>query len=193
MTPHALNPASTAVAVRPVPDGPPPGPPVDPVLLRRVLQPYSGKGCDYLKAMTAGPVDGSVRGAGEFAIAQSCYIDDTGHLNAAEVIICYNQLLYALLAVSIRERLVPALADRTEQDYWARQLDGVLITRQSASFVRPVSPRAFRGEISFGQALTGRPDRTLGGRSTVTLQTRFRFADDTGGSCHGEVRVVVLP
>jgi FcoT-like thioesterase domain len=168
----------------------PPTTPVDAPLLDRVLQPYRAKNCTYLQSLRTGNDQGVVRGEGEFAIAQSCYIDDTGHLNAAEVIICFNQVLYTLLAISIRDRLIPALADWTEDEYWARQLDGVLITRQSTTFTRPISPRAFHGEVVLGQALTGR----LGGSAQplVSLQTRFRFGDDGGGACHGEVRVAVV-
>ena len=168
----------------------PPTAPVDAPLLDRVLRPYRSKNCTYLQSLRTGNDQGIVRGEGDFAIPQSCYIDDTGHLNAAEVIICFNQVLYTLLAVSIRDRLIPALADWTEDEYWARQLDGVLITRQSTTFTRPISPRAFHGEVVFGQALTGRVVGSA--QPLVSLQTRFRFGDDDGGACHGEVRVAVV-
>ena len=39
-----------------------------------------------------------VTGAGRFSIPESCYIDDTGHFNAVEFNICYNQLAYVVFA-----------------------------------------------------------------------------------------------
>src|SRR5882724_11344285 len=39
---------------------------------------------------------GLVTAAGRFSIPESCYIDDTGHFNAVEFNICYNQLAYVM-------------------------------------------------------------------------------------------------
>jgi hypothetical protein len=186
MTQHALDIASPAAPSATAPSATP----VDARLLERVLQPYRGQDCAYLRQAGVVPGDGRPRAVGEFSIPQPCYIDDTGHLNAAEVIICYNQLLYALLAVSIRDRLVPALGDWTEADYWRHQLAGVLITRQTTTFTRPIDPRDFHGELSFDQALTGR--RSGRSQPLVTLRTAFGFGDRSGGACHGQVRVAVV-
>jgi hypothetical protein len=157
---------------------------VDDALLERVLRPYRAKGCVYLTSLhsTAGD-DGVVRGFGELEIGESCYIDDTGHLNAAEVVICFNQLLYTLLAVSVRDHLLPVFDGWTADDYWRRQLDGVLITRFTSTFSRPISPRRFRGEIGFVRAMR---DGAL-----IWLETTFAFGDDAGGTCSGGVRVAV--
>lgn len=168
----------------------PPATVVEPELLHRVLRPYRAMDCIYVQGMRTSHADGVVRGFGELRIPQSCYIDDTGHLNAAEVIICYNQMLYTLLAVSIRDRLLPAFAGWSMEDYWTRQLDGVLITRQSTTFIRPISPRRFHGEVVFSKTLTGRLGH--GAEPLVSLLTQFRFGDDDGGLCHGEVRVAVM-
>src|SRR6185437_12588121 len=47
-----------------------------------------------------------VTGKGCFAIPESCYIDDTGHFNAVEFNICYNQLAYVLFAGCIEAGLM---------------------------------------------------------------------------------------
>ena len=54
---------------------------------------------------------------GDFEIPESCYIDATGHLNSVEVNICYNQLLYVILAQSIASEVVPALDVFTLEHY----------------------------------------------------------------------------
>ena len=113
---------------------------IAPLLLDRVLRPYKPN-CRYLKAMTIDADDG-VRGFAELAIGESCYIDDTGHLNSVEVNIAYNQMLYYVIATAVRERLVAAFADWTMDDYWRRQLPGILIAETD----HPL-PRAHRPQL----------------------------------------------
>jgi hypothetical protein len=42
------------------------------------------------------------KGVGRFAILESCYIDNTGHFNAVEFNICFNQLAYVMFANASR-------------------------------------------------------------------------------------------
>ncbi|MGW6540873.1 FcoT family thioesterase [Streptomyces sp. NPDC055051] len=56
--------------------------------------------------MHPGGADGRpLTGSGMFTIPEPCYIDDTGHFNAVEFNICYNQLAYYTLAAMIRDRV----------------------------------------------------------------------------------------
>src|SRR4051794_18927348 len=81
--------------------------PLEADLLERLLAPYK-PGCRYLLEATLGyPTDGRapfpddpsswVAARGRFAIPSSCYVDATGHLNAVEFNIAYDQLCYAAL------------------------------------------------------------------------------------------------
>ncbi|NET17718.1 MAG: hypothetical protein F6K08_35290 [Okeania sp. SIO1H6] len=82
---------------------------IDEKLIQRTLSPYSNKGTIYLQeARRVFKVGDSICSdvnsdkkylvMGQFSIGESCYIDDTGHLNAVEFNICYNQLLYVAIA-----------------------------------------------------------------------------------------------
>ena len=107
-------------------------------LLDRVLTPYKTT-CRYL-------LDATVRypraarsiaaASGTFSIPESCYIASTGHFNAVEFNICYNQIVYFSIAKAVQERLSPAFEGWTLEDFWRRQLpdiriSGVLRARES--------------------------------------------------------------
>ena len=81
-------------------------------LLPRVLTPYKDH-CRYLLTAEVSALPGGLsRVRSTFAIAESCYIDDTGHLNAVEVNIAYNQMMYYLVAKSVKEGLLAPPAPR---------------------------------------------------------------------------------
>lgn len=156
-------------------------------LLGRVLEPYKPD-CRYLlRARCEEPEEGAdhlVRLVGELAIESSCYIEDTGHFNAVEFNISYNQLIYTLLGHCIAKKLLPDFAELGLDEYLAKQLPDVLIHRFTSKFRRPMSARAFRGQVE----ITETADR---GRF-VLVKTTCEFEDDAGGNSHGEVSLAIL-
>lgn len=161
--------------------------PVEPALLAKVLKPYKPD-CRYLKrAWCEEPEPGAdhlVRLSGELGIARSCYIEDTGHFNAVEFNISYNQLIYTLLGHCIDREMLADFEDLGLEDYLAKQLPDVLIHHFSSKFRRPMSARAFRGQVE----ITETADR---GRF-VLVKTTCEFEDDAGGNSHGEVSLAIL-
>jgi FcoT-like thioesterase domain len=154
-------------------------------LLAEVLSCYKPH-CRYLTDLT---VDGH-RGEGRFAIAESCYIDNTGHLNAVEVNICYNQLLYALIATSVRDGTGPVFDTWTMAEFWRRRLPDVLIARFASEFHRPIDARSFAGELTFDRIVARRlrPDAA----PFVSIDTRFRFWDTGAGESSGTARIAIV-
>ncbi|HJP80525.1 MAG TPA: FcoT family thioesterase [Pseudonocardiaceae bacterium] len=162
--------------------------PVDEELLARVLRAYKPN-CRYLTDMTIDDEDGQVRGFAEFAIGESCYIEDTGHLNAVEVNIAYNQMLYYLIATSVRERLIPVFADWTMAEFWRRQLPDILITKLTTRFRGPIDRSRFFGQFDLRYATQRKLTRT--GPALIALDTGFRFWDGRGGRADGEATIAV--
>ena len=164
--------------------------PTDQELLTRVLRPYKPN-CQYLKGMTisADGAEGHVQGLAELAIGESCYIDDTGHLNAVEVNIAYNQMLYYLVATSVQQRLVGVFGDWSMAEFWRRQLPDILITRLLTRFRRPIDRSHFFGEFELRYATRRR--LTAAGPALIALDTAFRFWDGNGGRADGEVTIAV--
>jgi hypothetical protein len=120
----------------------------------------------------------------EFSIPQSCYIDDTGHFNAVEFIICLNQMYYMGGAVGAVYGLVPALADMSFDEFLRRQLPDSLIHKLKSTFKRQINARAFSGRIAFP---------LIEKRSKfIVLETTCAYWDADGGYADGEVDYVII-
>lgn len=69
-------------------------------IFHKVLLPYQENKTKYLKKATMINLEKKESGLltiiGDFEILNSCYIDSTGHFNAVEFTICFNQLAYVL-------------------------------------------------------------------------------------------------
>jgi hypothetical protein len=157
-------------------------------LRERVLRPYR-EHCQYLRSIEVRPREDSVTATGEFTVAESYYIDSTGHFNAVEYNICYNQAAYYLLAQSVRHQLLPAFDGWTIDDFWKRQLADVLIVEYSVTFAQQINPRAFSGELTFGRSWTQAATPTT--PALVAIETRCKFWDATGGRCQGRALLAV--
>jgi FcoT-like thioesterase domain len=174
--------------------------PNDPELLSRVLRPYRAKNCEYLRSVTvtmdgdavtggAGTPGGLLTAACEFEIAESCYIDDTGHFNAVEFNICYNQMAYYVLAKSVQEGLMEPFSQWSIDDFWERQLSNILITDFRSSFRSAMSGQIFHGELKV-LAVT-QWDGSDVRDPLISLRTECRYWDEHGGECRGDVSAAI--
>ena len=120
---------------------------------------------------------------GDFGIAESCYIDDTGHLNAVEVNIAFNQAYYVVTAQACASGLVPELADWDLARFRRWYLEGSLIHDLHSRFKRVIDPRAFQGEIAIASAV-----RT---RRFAVLKLTHRFWDANDGLASGTVTMAL--
>ncbi|MFB7915919.1 FcoT family thioesterase [Streptomyces sp. NPDC056061] len=161
---------------------------MDQELIPRVLAPYK-EHCRYLlTAEVSGLADGLSRVRASFAIPESCYIDDTGHLNSVEVNIAYNQMMYYLVAKSVKEQLLTGFESWTLEDFWRHQLPDILIARFASRFQRPVNPRDFAGEMEFRSVDL----RSPGGSPLLMATTAYRYWDTEGGRCDGDATLAFV-
>jgi hypothetical protein len=169
--------------------------------LADILKPYRAH-ARYLKSVeithcnTTAPPDGTkdaslVTGMGRFSIHESCYIDDTGHFNAAEFIICYNQLAYVVFGKCIDADLIhpfwyekasiPSIAEY-KRDQLPRM---VIVSIDGVRFLKQMKSDDFRGEFNIKKA------SVLG--STWFLQTTITFSDCDGVKAKGSVVLAFNP
>jgi len=160
---------------------------IEPEFVGEVLKPYRPN-CRYLKSAKAvfegEPSWETLTTEGEFGIGESCYIDDTGHFNAVEFNICYNQLAYVHLAYCVRHRILPALDSYDEPGFFRNQLANFLIARLESRFQSQMNPRRFFGSVRVVSARKG--------SKLSILKTACRFHDESGGRSDGEVKLAVL-
>ena len=119
-----------------------------------------------------------VTGTGRFSIPESCYIDDTGHFNAVEFNICYNQLAYVVFAKCVEVGLmhqlwrvnvdIPSFAE-----YKRHQLPAMLIVRvDGVRFFKQMKSDDFGAELTID-------------RMTLLGQAGFFFTSITFFDCEG--------
>jgi hypothetical protein len=171
---------------------------LDPVFLAQILEPYRPTRTDYLKSASViqscledgGTAIVTLRGW--YSIPESCYIRSTGHFNAVEFLICYNQLAYSAFGHIIRAKMgeddrlrgVSAAAREvlvglTYDDFRRKQLSSMLIVKTSTRFKGVLSPERFRGELQV---------QKLFYRSRTCFATTIcSFQDEAGGYADGEV------
>ena len=160
---------------------------IDSVFMNKVLSPYH-KEATYLKGstleMAGSGIDGLVA-RGEFSIPTSCYINDTGHFNAVEYNICYNQLAYTAIAFCIKERLLAELSDYTIDTFFENQLSQMLICRINSNFPKMLNAKHFYGEWKINSMKKV--------RHLIVGKTSCKFWDEADGQSDGEVVFAILP
>ncbi|AWV48391.1 hypothetical protein JK2ML_1993 [Mycobacterium leprae Kyoto-2] len=156
-------------------------------LLGSILEPYSYKGCRYLIDAQYRASPDSVFAYGNFGIEESAYIRGTGHFNAVELMLCFNQLGYSAYAQSVVNKDISALRGWSIADYCRNQLSGILIKNTSSRFKKLINPQKFSARLHvYDLRIVERTWRYL------QLSNTIEFWDDNGGSAIGEFEVAIL-
>jgi hypothetical protein len=156
---------------------------VDADVVGATLAPYRTH-ARYLQGVSVGAHRSSVFAVGAFSIGESCYIDDTGHFNAAELIMCANQLGYVCIGEALRRRLID-LDGFDLAWFQAKQLSSVLILKADTSFRKMINPRSFIGWCEWHSMHAK--------RGLLMSVQAFKFMDDTGGLAMGEYLLAFRP
>jgi hypothetical protein len=168
--------------------------------MAEILQPYRAN-AKYLRSaeliyVRSSAADdeaaGLVTGRGRFCIPESCYIDDTGHFNAVEFNICYNQLAYVVfghcIASGILQRLIPRWEERVQlsyADYKRHQLPSMLIAKIEGRFSKQLKSDDFWGELTV--------NRISGSHGAYFCFTSIAFSDAQGVKSRGSVVLAFSP
>ncbi|HAS45544.1 MAG TPA: hypothetical protein DCS93_33980 [Microscillaceae bacterium] len=155
--------------------------------VQKVMKPYRANST-YLQSaefvQQAGNELAGLTMEGTFNIPESCYIDDTGHFNAVEYNICYNQIGYVFLGHCIKNGLIPALSAYDETSFFEKQLSNILIVKIASSYKKPINPKQFYGTYGIKS--------TMVKSKCVFLETYCNFYDDGVGKSQGEVLLAIL-
>ena len=161
--------------------------PISEDLLARVLEPYSHKGCRYLRDAQYSATEDSMLAYGNFTIGDSAYIRSTGHFNAVELIICFNQLAYSAFAPAVLNEEIRVFRGWSIDDYCQYQLSSMLIKTASSHFRTMINAEKFSARlVSQDFRVVERSLRYL------LVPCAIEFWDDDGGAASGEVELVVF-
>lgn len=155
--------------------------------VQAVTAPYVSKNCVYVtkvERISGGGVGARLRA--RFSIPASCYIDDTGHFNAVEFNICYNQMMYILIADSVARFEFPELNGWQLDEFFRKQLSNMLIVRLQSRFVREIDSRDFVGDCSIDRVIKR-------GGGPAFIKTSVSFFDRRGGAADGKVDLAIVP
>ncbi|SOJ56246.1 hypothetical protein MSIMFB_03719 [Mycobacterium simulans] len=156
-------------------------------LLSRVLEPYSYKGCRYLIDAESKATADSVLAYGNFRIGEPAYIRSTGHFNAVELLLCFNQLAYSAFAPAVINEDIPALRGWSIEDYYRHQLASMLIRRTSSRFKKPINPQKFSARLLCRDLQV--IERTW---RYLLVPCAIEFWDEDGGAAFGEIELAAL-
>lgn len=161
---------------------------IDSEFSRQVLKPYR-KHTTYLKKTVChwNKDKNYPTMKGDFQINESCYIDDTGHFNAVEFNICYNQLGYTYLGHCIKEGILPELsyfAQGNNSEFFEKQLSHFLIVDIHSTYKRPINAKQFYGETTI---------KSISKKANFTfIVMPCKFYDDGNGKAFGEVKLAII-
>lgn len=152
-------------------------------LLSTVLRPYVPD-CRYLKSVTFEPPrapNALPTATGQFSIPKAFYIEDTGHFNAVEFILCFNQLGYMLTAHCALTGAFPGMQPWSMEQFQQNQLPNVLIVDVQAAFPKAIDGKAFSASLSISW---------MEARSRhLFYDMLIEFTDPSGGRAAGKIRV----
>ena len=160
--------------------------PISPEFIHNVLDVYD-ENCRYIHDMhyryqmnrrEDDLIPHQLQAEARFSIEKSSYIKDTGHFNAVEFILCFNQIAYVLLAKSIQTGLIKPLHNWKENTFYQRQLPDVLILSTSASFKRAINAKNFFGKVYWDSAHLK--------KGHLFMNWRIEYFDDALGKASGK-------
>jgi hypothetical protein len=176
--------------------------PISESFVAEILKPYRPN-AKYLKSAEISHVSDAalydststvslITGAGRFSIPESCYIDDTGHFNAVEFNICFNQLAYVLFGKAIEagvlQQIWPVSANYLASftEYKKHQLPAMLIVRvDGVRFFKPMKSSDFGAELTIDRM-------TMLGQAGF-FYTTITFSDCDGVKAKGSVVLACQP
>lgn len=171
-------------------------PRIEEALHRRVLEPYTPQSRYVVRAAMTQTGNGRcpretdssswLRLDAECSIGDPVYIQPTGHFNAVEFNITYNQMLYLALAEAVHRRLLPDLAHWRIDDFFRAQLPDVLITDYHAKFQHPIRSGDYSGWFSILESTL------VERRNMLFLRTAAGCSTPYGGQCEARCTIAIL-
>ncbi|MEJ4113033.1 FcoT family thioesterase [Corynebacterium kroppenstedtii] len=167
--------------------------PIPDDLLTTVMEPYQAREARYLQTAQTHVTNTCWRAEGRFSIGSSSYIRNTGHFNAAEFVICFNQLFYALVAHGTDRGLIPELRHWDLDEFQRNQLPSILIRKLESAYLAPIDGASFTGTIVVeNPSIVERRRRYVHAPATVHFTGDESDTSGKPGTATGTVDIAIL-
>jgi len=150
--------------------------------LREVIEPYISD-CRYLKEAELDCNGEFPKAIGKFEIPRSFYCIKTGHFNAVEAMICYNQLAYTMFGECSQKGMIGSHEPMSLEKFKSLQIVSYIVKIKELIFKKPINPQHFHGKIELLRASNI--------SNNLFLCTKFEFADDGEGFASGKALLAV--
>jgi FcoT-like thioesterase domain len=144
---------------------------------------------DKSSTATKGKDAGLISAKGRFSIPCSCYIDDTGHFNAVEFNICFNQLAYVTFGKCLEANMLKNLrlegGNVSFGDFKRHQLANMLIVSIESRYYKMLKSDDFAAELTI--------NRISASAGAYFVFTSITFSDAEGVKAKGTVLLAFAP
>lgn len=165
---------------------------IDDALLQRILDPYLPH-CRFLRRAVieydrdAPDLESrKILCRGEFEVSGPWYIQDTGHFNAVDFVICFNQIAYTTSAQCLRSGLVPGMVLDlvSESEFDRRKLQETFIAKLATSFREPMKSGRFEGRLALQKIFVR--------SKMIGIKVSCEFGREGNAAASGEGTLVML-
>ncbi|MBO6282222.1 MAG: hypothetical protein J6N49_06830 [Alphaproteobacteria bacterium] len=117
-------------------------------IINKALVTYIAKNTRYITGAQIDKTDTTINLTADFAIKESCYLSpSSGHFNAVEALMCFNQMLYVALLGGIQEKMYPFYEHITPDEFNEHRRKVYLLEFEKIKFKKQINNEFFHGRI----------------------------------------------
>ena len=141
-------------------------------IIKKSLKMYTAKGTRYLQNAQIEKNNDIISLTANFSINNCCYAaPDSGHFNAVEAIICFNQMFYITLLDGVNKKMLPFCTDMTLDDFDKYWQQVYIVEFEKIKFRKLINSASFYGKLNL-KLLRNVGDKAYG-------DCYFGFGNDT--------------
>lgn len=117
-------------------------------IINKALVTYIAKDTRYLKHTQIYKTDNIIKLSADFSIKESCYLfPSSGHFNAVEALMCFNQMFYVALLDCIDRKMLSFYNHITPDDFNQHRRKVYILELEKVRFKRQIDNNSFHGKL----------------------------------------------
>jgi len=159
--------------------------PLSEEIINQALCTYVAKGTRYItSAQISSEEDSGINLSCTLSIKESCYLSPgSGHFNAVEAIMCFNQMLYVALLGGIEKKIFPFYKHITPEEFNKNRRKVLILEFEKIKFREQIDNHNFVGKINL------KPLHVI--KDKIYTDCHFSFGNNQKQSFHGNIKVFI--